>query len=89
MESARFQFTRSARKYKIGRQAAREALLDAGEPRHDEEGKLVWVGTDKRGRELHIVGVPLPDEDLVLIIHVMPTAFFMGHEEGEHDGRST
>lgn len=71
----RYQFTRSARKHRIGRGAAWEALRNAGAPIEQSDGNLKWTGTDERGRELEIVGVPLLDEDLVLIIHVMPTAF--------------
>ncbi|MEA9984622.1 hypothetical protein [Subtercola sp. RTI3] len=75
----KYQFTRSARKHRIGRGAAWEALKDAGEPTEQEDGTLRWVGADERGRELEIVGSPRPDEDLVLIIHVMPTDFTKGN----------
>ena len=71
----KYQFTRSARKHRIGRGAAWEALKRSGEPSEQHDGTLLWIGTDDRGRELELVGVPLPDEDLVLIIHVMPTDF--------------
>jgi hypothetical protein len=75
----RYQFTRSARKHRIGRSASIEAMVEAGAPDEQEDGKLLWIGTDARGRELEIIGVPLPAENLVLIIHVMPTAFRKGN----------
>lgn len=69
-------FSRSSRKHKIGRVAAIEALRDAGTPRELEDGKLLWIGTDARGRELEIIAiVAAEDADLVIIIHVMPTSF--------------
>lgn len=34
--------------------------------------RLVWVGADDRGIELEIVALDLPD--VVVVIHVMPTA---------------
>ncbi|WP_188679457.1 hypothetical protein [Subtercola lobariae] len=74
----KYQFTRSARRHRIGRAAAWEALKAAGEPTLQGDGTLLWVGSDDRGRELEIVGSPRPDEDLVLIIHVMPTYFTKG-----------
>ncbi len=74
----RYQFTRSSRKHRVGRTAAWKALKDAGTPVEQEDGKLLWVGSDGRGRELEVVGVPLTDEDLVLIIHVMPTIYRKG-----------
>ena len=76
-----FQYTPSSREHRIGRASARSALIAAGLPVLLASGKLRWVGVDERGRELEIVGVPLPDEELVLIIHVMPTTF----ESGEDD----
>lgn len=69
-------FSRSSRKHKIGRTAAIEALQDAGEPRLLDDGKLLWLGTDARGRDLEIIGIiAAEDEDLVIIIHVMPLDF--------------
>lgn len=76
----KFQFTRSSRKHRIGRASAKSALIAAGLPRLLDTGKLMWVGVDERGREREIVGVPIEAEELVLIIHVMPTSF---------DGRAT
>lgn len=71
----RIQFTRSARKHKIGKAHALAALAAAGEPTCQSDDKLLWVGSDDRGVELEIVGVVIPAEDLILIIHVMPTSF--------------
>jgi hypothetical protein len=67
-------FARAARKHRIGRSRAEHVMatsvgiampaLPGGDPR------VVWVGTDPRGRELEIIAVLLPD--LILVIHVMP-----------------
>ncbi|MCS5497629.1 hypothetical protein NY547_10310 [Cnuibacter physcomitrellae] len=72
------QFTRSARKHRIGRGAALEAMVAAGVPILLDNGKWLWVGADRRGRELEIIGVPLDDEGIILVIHVMPTTFEKG-----------
>ena len=37
-----------------------------------DDGKLLYVAADERGRELEIFVVPLDGGDL-LVIHVMPT----------------
>ena len=37
-----------------------------------DDGKLLCVAADERGRELEIIAVPLGGGDL-LVIHVMPT----------------
>jgi len=37
-----------------------------------DDGKLLDVAADERGRELEIIAVPLDGGDL-LVIHVMPT----------------
>lgn len=76
----RYQFTRSARKHRVGRAAAIEALVAAGAPFEREDGALVWIGDDARGRELEVIGIPLVDEGLVLIIHVFPTALRKGKD---------
>ncbi|UOQ58538.1 hypothetical protein MUN78_06870 [Leucobacter allii] len=69
-------FSRSSRKHRIGRASAIAALRDAGTPRSIENDKLLWVGTDERGRELELVGfIAEEDPDLVIIIHVMPLNF--------------
>jgi hypothetical protein len=70
-----FYFARSARKHHIGRGAVREAMRDAGEPVEQPDGKLLWIGTDDRGRELEIVAVELPEERAILVIHATPRVF--------------
>lgn len=52
--------------------------MAAGVPIPLDNGKLLWVGADRRGRELEIIGVPLDDEGIILVIHVMPTTFEKG-----------
>jgi hypothetical protein len=57
-------------------------LTNAGEPtartaQHEgqERTYLDWIGVDGRGVELEITGrIADEDPDLVIIIHVMPTA---------------
>ena len=71
----RITFTRASRKHRIGRASARAAIESAGEPIEQIDGALLWIGVDERGRELEIIGVPLWDQDIALIVHVMPTAF--------------
>jgi hypothetical protein len=44
----------------------------AGVPAVMDDGKLLYVAADERGRELEIIAVPLDGGDL-LVIHVMPT----------------
>ncbi|WP_454857032.1 hypothetical protein [Promicromonospora soli] len=78
----RFQVARSARRHKIGRGHLQVALTNAGEPtagtaQHSgqERTYLDWIGIDDRGVELEITGrIADEDPDLVIIIHVMPTA---------------
>lgn len=53
-----------------------QALIAAGEPTYIDNDKLLWIGTDGRGRELEIIGIiAAEDEELVIVIYVMPTAF--------------
>ena len=67
------EFSRSARKHRIGRARAfyvinhNEAVWDV------EREQFSWVGIDDRGLELEVVGVLKPD--CLLVIHVMPTRF--------------
>jgi len=69
-------FSRSSRKHRIGRASALAALRDAGTPRTIDNGKLLWIGVDERGRELELIGIiAAEDPDLVIIIHVMPLDF--------------
>ena len=65
-------WTQSARKHSIGRASARFAMQAAGVPAVMDDGKLLYVAADERGRELEIIAVPLDGGDL-LVIHVMPT----------------
>jgi hypothetical protein len=52
------------------------ALAAAGQPIVDVKGDLWWIGVDDRGVELEIIGfVDADDDALVIIKHVMPTAF--------------
>ena len=37
-----------------------------------DDGRLLYVAADERGRELEIIAIPLDVGDL-LVIHVMPT----------------
>ena len=71
------EWTQSSRKHSIGRASARFAMQAAGVPTVMDDGKLLYVAVDERGRELEIIVVPLDDGDL-LVIHVMPTIFRRG-----------
>ena len=44
-----------------------EVVTNAG------EAGLLWVGNDDRGLELEVIAVIREEEDLLLVIHVMPT----------------
>jgi hypothetical protein len=44
----------------------------AGVPTVMDDGRLLYVAADERGRELEIIAIPLDVGDL-LVIHVMPT----------------
>lgn len=46
-----------------------ELIPGAGDRGDDQ---LVWTGPDDRGLELEVIALVLPD--LLLVIHVMPTA---------------
>lgn len=79
-------WSQSARKHRIGKARALEAMADAeitavetkrGEP------ALLYIGIDGRGIELEIIGVPLGDA--LLIIHCMPTAFRATRSRKEND----
>ena len=76
------EFAQSARKHKIGRQHTLEVIANYLPIEINTHGKtkLKWVGKDKRGLELEIIGV-LEKEKLV-IIHVMPNQF-RGSNKGE------
>ncbi|MDR7300227.1 hypothetical protein [Haloactinomyces albus] len=71
-------FSRSARKHRIGKAHALEAMGNAGTPQiipadteHDE--RLLWIGPDDRGVELEVIGIEC--DDMLLVIHVMPYAY--------------
>lgn len=71
----RVQFTRSARRHRIGRAHALH-VMNTSEPvvgtsSRGEELRY-WSGADDRGVELEIAAVVRPD--CLLVLHVMPTA---------------
>lgn len=69
-------FAQAARKHKIGKAAVWQALGRAGVPRVLSNERLLWIGADDDGVEREIIGVPgHRDPSVLLIIHVMPTAF--------------
>ena len=70
-------FTRSARKHRIGKAHA-VYVMEHHQPQtipgdEQRDPQYVWIGDDDRGVELEIVAIDLPD--MLLVIHVMPTAF--------------
>ncbi len=71
----RIEFTKSARKHKIGKQRVREVIATSTPTVFFEGGvsKLRWVGTDRRGLELEILA--LEEGEVWLVIHVMPLNF--------------
>ena len=71
----RIEFTKSARKHKIGKQRVREVIATSTPTVFFEGGvsKLRWVGTDRRGLELEILA--LEEGEAWLVIHVMPLNF--------------
>lgn len=73
-------FSQSARKHRIGKERVLEVianvqpesyLADAIDP-----DRVRWIGTDRRGLELEIIGVRTTSG--ILIIHVMPMNFRKG-----------
>lgn len=70
-------FTRGSRKHRIGRAHAKHVMATVNPivvpATAGVDERLVWVGDDDRGLELEIVALNLPD--MVLVIHVMPTAY--------------
>lgn len=62
-------FTRSARRYRIGKAHALR-VINTAEPIEDEDG-IGWIGPDDRGVELEVYLLERPD--VFLVIHVMPT----------------
>jgi hypothetical protein len=71
----RIEFTKSARKHKIGKQRVREVIATSTPTVffEGEVSKLRWVGTDRRGLELEILA--LEEGEVWLVIHVMPLSF--------------
>ena len=71
----RIEFTKSARKHKIGKQRVREVIATSTPTMFFEGGvsKLLWVGRDRRGLELEILA--LEEGEVWLVIHVMPLNF--------------
>ena len=71
----KIEFTKSARKHKIGKQRVREVISTSTPTVFFEDGvsKLLWVGTDRRGLELEILA--LEEGEVWLVIHVMPLNF--------------
>jgi len=71
----KIEFTKSARKHKIGKQRAREVIATSTPTMFFEGGvsKLRWVGTDRIGLELEILA--LEESEVWLVIHVMPLNF--------------
>lgn len=71
----RIEFTKSARKHKIGKQRVREVIATSTPTMFFEGGvsKLRWVGKDRRGLELEILA--LEEGEVWLVIHVMPLNF--------------
>jgi hypothetical protein len=65
----------SARRHRIGKAHAMH-VINSVDPQHVKatataDARLVWVGDDDRGVELEIVALDL--DDVVVVIHVMPT----------------
>lgn len=75
----RLGWTQSARRHRIGKASVRQVMTAAEPTRTTTVGGAsgwLWVGTDERGRELEIIAVEVAvdgDDDLLLVIHVMPT----------------
>ena len=71
----KIEFTKSARKHKIGKQRVREVIATSTPTMFFEGGvsKLRWVGKDRRGLEVEILA--LEEGEVWLVIHVMPLNF--------------
>ena len=71
-------FATSARKHRIGKTRALQAMADAGEPAvipgtGDLDDRLLFIGRDERGVELEVIAIERPDH--LLVIHVMPYSY--------------
>lgn len=75
----RTKFAQSSRKHRIGRARAIFVMVnnEADESTNERgETELAWIGLDDRGVELEITAViPAWDEDVLLVLHVMPTQY--------------
>lgn len=74
-----FKFTKSARRHKVSKGSAREAMSNAVLTEIKDTGRGpvgIFAGTDSRGLQLEL-GVVGTDDDAViwLVLHVMPTDF--------------
>jgi hypothetical protein len=67
------EFSRSARRHRIGRAHAFYVIIHSEAIWDAEREQFSWVGIDDRGLELEVVGVIKPD--CLLIIRVMPAEF--------------
>lgn len=71
----RVEWTRSARRHRIGRAHALAVMGSATPERlpatDTGPARLLWVGDDDRGLELEVVALEF--DDRYLVIHVMPT----------------
>ena len=70
-------FTTSARKHRIGKARALQAMDDAGEP----DVIPAEEGLDERGVQLEVIAIAQPDH--LLVIHVMPYAYRTGRQRDE------
>jgi len=72
MSSDRYEFSRSARRHRIGKGRAL-SVIHGTKPQELVNGQRLWVGHDDRGMELEIIAVERPD--CWLVIHVMPMQY--------------
>lgn len=74
-----YKFTKSARRHRIAKGRAREAMSNAilTEIKVADRGPVgIFIGTDSRNLELEIGVVGTDDDQVIwLVIHVMPTKF--------------
>jgi hypothetical protein len=82
LAAVEIQFTRAARRHRIGRTSVRFVLARAsptGTTTAHGTPAWRWVGVDERGRELEIVAVEVQGdrdpEPVLLVLHVMPTHY--------------
>jgi hypothetical protein len=79
IEGKRLRWSQAARRHHIGKASARHVMNTTEAARTTTTGGAhawLWVGLDKRGRELEIIAVeiePADEESYLLVIHVMPT----------------